>query len=62
MLRWPGLIELRDFLKSRKSISNFRRGVYSGDLAYFLDIEIDPYGRLPWPDMSDFWSNSSVEG
>jgi hypothetical protein len=42
-------------MKSGKSVSvTLRRGVDSGDLSYFLDIEIDLDGSLPWPDLSDY--------
>jgi hypothetical protein len=37
-------------MKSGKSVSvALRRGVDSGKLSYFLDIDIDPDGKLPWP-------------
>jgi hypothetical protein len=42
------------YMKSGKSVSaSLRLGVDSGDLFYFLDIEIEVDGRLAWPDLSD---------
>lgn len=58
---WADECEMQGFdrvsgcMKSGKSVSvSLGRGVDSGDLSYFLDIEIDLEGKLLWPDLSNY--------
>jgi hypothetical protein len=40
-------------MKSRKSVSvALRNGAESANRSFLLDVEIDPEGKLPWPDLN----------